>query len=89
MVLPFFASLEQNVFQHDRARGVEPGKRFIHDNQFRVVQNRPNKLHLLLHSLGKFFDFLSGPRAQLETLAPVARALQSLCAAESLELTEK
>ena len=46
-------AFQQHVLDLARGRGVEPGQRFIEDDQLRVVDQRAGQRHLLPHALGK------------------------------------
>ena len=80
------AQLQHFVFQQLCIEGIEARKGFVEDQQLRFVQDSDDKLYLLLHTLGEFFELLVPPRHDLEFLKPHFQPLFGFGVRKSLEL---
>ncbi|EJX00410.1 hypothetical protein EVA_11486 [gut metagenome] len=59
--MTFITKLQDFALQHFRIDRIETRKGFVEDEQRRLVKYGDDKLHLLLHTLGEFFEFLVPP----------------------------
>src|SRR5579859_939158 len=73
--LALLLQIEQDVFQQRGIDRIETEERLVHDDEVGIVQQRGDKLDLLLHALGKLFHFLLHPGVDLQPLAPLKRLL--------------
>ena len=80
---PLVAQLEHDVFEEVGVDGVEAAEGFVEDEQVRVVQQRADKLHFLLHPFGKLLGFLAAPVGGSEAAEPVVHFLGRLGAREA------
>src|ERR1051326_2766157 len=67
------ADLENGVAEHLRVYGIEPRERLVENDEIRIVQDRGNELHLLLHSLRQIRHFAEPPVGQSEAVQPFQR----------------
>ena len=66
MVTPCGVLLAQQVHDHLRIDRVEAAEGFVHDQQFRLVQQGGDHLGLLLHAFAEFLHFLVLVGSQVE-----------------------
>ena len=78
MVLPCFLQFEQDIFELQRAAGVQSAEGLVENHEAGLVQDGGDKLHLLLHSLGELLDLGMGPAAQFQPLQPLMGAAGGL-----------
>src|SRR3954470_21732384 len=72
---------------------IEPAERLVENDEFGVVNQRRDELHLLLHTARELVDLRVAPiallRGETESLQPRVDALVSVAGFQSLELCEK
>ena len=81
----FFFQCQDFAFQQLCIDGVETGERFVKNEQRGFVQHCDDKLHLLLHTLGEFFQLLVPPRHDVEAFKPLVQALFGLLRGKPFE----
>src|SRR2546421_4427730 len=85
--------LDDGILERLRVDRIEPAERFVEYYQIRIVQQRSDELHLLLHPSGKLIDFGETPvlirRLERESLQPVVDTSVRLAAFDSLQLGQK
>src|SRR5690606_41852299 len=64
------AELPDHVAQQLRIDGIEASEGLIQDEQARIVQQRGNELHLLLHAFRALLCFALHPGNRFESLEP-------------------
>ena len=62
---------QKQVAHQSHVDRIEPGERLVKDQQVRLVQNRRQKLNLLLHALGELFTPLLLAVSQAHAFEPV------------------
>ena len=65
----------QEVLHEDDVDRVEARKRLVQDQDLRVVHDRAEELHLLLHALAQLLGFLLEPGPEVHRVDPGREAL--------------
>src|SRR5437868_46363 len=81
--------LKQYIFQQSGVYRVESGEGLVHNEEFRLTQQRSDELHFLLHSFGELFGLFIHPSGDLHALAPLLRACSRVGSRESAQLPEQ
>ena len=79
------AQFKDFAFQQVGIDGVEAREGFVEDEEGRFVEDGDDELHLLLHTLGEFFEFLVPPGHNLKLVEPIREAFFSLGGSEPFE----
>src|ERR1035437_317510 len=81
--------LREEVLHEDDDHRIEAGKRLVADEHFRVVHERAEELHLLLHALAQLLGLLLEPRAKIHRIDPRREALDGRVLVDPLDRGEE
>src|ERR1019366_7948621 len=81
--------LRQEVLDEDDVDRVKAGERLVEDEHLRIVHDRAEELHLLLHALAQLLGLLLEPRTKVHRVDPRREALHRGLTVHALDRREK
>ena len=85
----FTAQLQDRVLHSLGVHWIEAGERLVQHHQGRVVQDRGDELHFLLHPFRQLVDAAQAPIREPQAFEPLSRPFARAPAVDALHLAEK